>query len=108
MTRKQDVKPASNFKQAIGKIADAINETRRNELIKSFTNKDGFLEAIKKLKRRPNAAKAKGKARWRLHASMPAIVDDFFEAMYGKEYYKDRDFFKKHYPEWLAFDPREN
>jgi len=101
-------KPSKNFKEAIGKIADSINEQRRNELIRAFTNKDGFIDAMKELKKRPNAHRAGGKARWRLHASFPEVVDDFFTAMYGKDYYKEPDFFTKHFPEWLAYDPRKN
>jgi hypothetical protein len=38
---------------------------------------------------------------------MPVEVDKFFSDVYGEDYYKDPDFFRKHAPEWMVFDPNQ-
>ncbi len=97
------ISSSGGWKRAIGRVADGINARRRQELIQTFKNKDGFISALQEIKKYADGT-GKGKAHWRLHAAFPQVVDDFFTAMYGKYYYKDKDFFKKHYPEWLAID----
>lgn len=95
----------SDFEEAILKVANKVNSQRRKELRDVYTNRSEFKEFLRKHKQ--YYEHPKGGAHWRLHASFPVVVDDFFSNMYGQDYYKDPDFFKKHYPEWLAIDEKD-
>jgi hypothetical protein len=94
------------FKEAIGKIADGINNKRRQELVAAYTKKDAIKDYLRSAKMARTYKHGYGKAHWRKIASMPQCVDDFFTALYGPEYYKEPDFFK-HYPEWATLNPSD-
>lgn len=88
-------------KQTIGKIADRINHTRREELLTLYKGRSDVWDYIKRLKTANDRVGRKG---YRKVASMPLEVDRFFSKVYGKDYYKDPDFFTKHAPEWAVFE----
>lgn len=83
------------------KIADAINTKRRKEILDIYSNKSIFdnLLAIRSSNVYNKGNKSKS---MRKVASMPIEVDNFFTKIYGVDYYKDKDFFTKHYPEWAV------
>lgn len=93
------------IKQAIIKVAEMVNQKRRQELLKIFSGKDGFLGYLKEIRNKEVYRKGSKSKVWRKIASMPIEVDRFFTALYGPDYYKDKDFFKK-FPEWLTVDPK--
>ncbi len=94
-------------KDAIAKIAEDINRKRRTELFSVFRSSSEvqkYLATLKKSGAYKNGSRSKV---WRKVASMPVEVDKFFSDVYGEDYYKDPDFFRKHAPEWMVFDPNQ-
>jgi hypothetical protein len=97
---------SKNFKEALGKIADSINQQRRQEVIKAFSSNTPLKQYVDEAKSKGLHRKPKGAANYRLVASMPESVDKFFTDVYGENYYKDPDFFKK-FPEWATVAPSQ-
>lgn len=91
----------SEFDDAINKVVEDINSKRRQELLELKFNDTSFKKYIRELRKAPNR---KNKANWKRVASMPVEVDKFFTDIYGKDYYKDKDFFKKYAPEWITYE----
>lgn len=98
---------AQNYNEAIRKIAENINKRRRAEIFKFFFENTDFSKYIQEVKKSGINKKRQGKAHWRKIASMPTEVDEFFQKIYGKNYYKDKDFFIKHAPEWMTLTPED-
>lgn len=92
--------------EKIAKIADKVNKKRRQELISIYNNTDLF-RTLKRIKDNKIFNKGNKSKTMRAIASYPVEVDMFFQKLYGDEYYKDPDFFTKHYPEWLVIDRRQ-
>jgi hypothetical protein len=90
------------LKDSFIKVADKINQKRRQEIFDLYANKDGFLSALKKIRDSERYRKGSKSKVWRLVASYPEVVHDFFRKVYGEDYYKDKDFFKKYGREWLT------
>ena len=73
------------------------------ELFRSNNDVKEYLARLRSSGVYKNGSKSKV---WRKIASMPIEVDRFFTALYGRDYYKEKDFFKK-FPEWLVVDPKD-
>jgi hypothetical protein len=87
-----------NFKETLGKIADHINAKRRHELATIMYSDNVFKDwVIKQRKGGPQKSKSKV---WRKVATLPVVVDQFFQRVYGEDYYKDKDFFERYGSEW--------
>ncbi len=84
------------------KVAEAINRKRRSELISLYTNNDHFQRYLKQIRSSGVYNKGSKSKVWRKVASMPIEIDEFFSNIYGVDYYKDKNFFKDHAPEWLV------
>lgn len=85
---------------ALIKIADNINKKRREELFNFFTSWDNPVKQyILRLKKSGVYKKGSKSKVWKKVASMPYEVDQFFTRVYGKDYYKEKDFFDR-FPEW--------
>lgn len=98
-------KDEKKVKQALKKIADDINKKRRDEILKAMTDtKHPVREYVAKMRRLRMFDKGSKSKVWRKIAEMPIEVDRFFTKMYGEDYYKDKDFFTKLYPEWRVID----
>jgi hypothetical protein len=82
------------IKESVIKTADRINSSRRREILSIYSN----TELFKQLRRM--GAQVKSDSGKRLIATLPAEVDMFFTKVYGRDYYKDPDFFTKHHSEW--------
>ncbi len=96
-----------NKPSAIVKIADSINQARRDELIRVYSQDSDFNKYVsqvraEKLFKHGNKSKSMRKI-----ASMPRVVDEFFTKLYGSDYFKDPDFFVKTAPEWAVIDPKD-
>ena len=92
---------ADKFNDVIIKIADKINKKRRQELLTYFFTDTQYSKYIKKVKEAGVFEKGSKSKVWRKIAEMPIEVDQFFTKMFGKDYFKDKNFFKK-FPEWLV------
>lgn len=99
--------PHKKFDDAVGKIADNINATRRAELTRIFTGQDGFLQSLKRMRDSGEYEKGNKSGSMRKLASMPLVVDQFFTDLYGEDYYKDPDFFTKRFQEWAVVDTKK-
>lgn len=88
-----------NPKEALGKVADAINEKRRREIFQIYENTSVFkrLHELRQDGVFKNGAKSNN---MRKVATIPFEVDLFFSKVYGDDYYKDPDFFTKRFTEW--------
>jgi len=95
-----------SFDQAIVKIADAINRKRRSEAFEIYNNKESFRSAMEDRRSNAYVHGSKDKSMRKI-ASYPVEVDAFFERMYGKDYWKEKDFFSKYHKEWLVIDPNK-
>lgn len=89
----------------IVRVADTINKKRREELLTVFSSSSEFQKYLNELKNSDAYRRPSKSGVWRKVASMPVIVDRFFSDLYGKDYYKDPNFFKKYAPEWMVFNP---
>lgn len=84
---------------AIQKVADSINKKRREELIETFNDRD-LLQEIHRTRLSGTFDHGNKSKSMRKVASIPFEVDQFFQKIYGVDYYKDKDFFDKFAPEW--------
>lgn len=89
--------------QTIINIADRVNSKRRQELLRVYDNTDIFKE-LEKIRQSHQFDRGNKDKSMRKIASIPIEVDHFFTKVYGKDYYKDKDFFTKHHKEWLVID----
>ena len=96
-----------NKPSAIVKIADSINQARRDELIQVYSQNSDFNKYIAQVKAEKLFQKGNKSKSMRKIASMPRVVDEFFTKLYGPEYFKDPDFFTKTAPEWAVIDPKD-
>jgi hypothetical protein len=92
-------------REALIKIANDINRKRKNELLHFFSSNSDIQQYIQQLKYKGTFNKNSKSGVWRKIATMPIEVDKFFTDMYGKDYFKDKEFFTKRHPEWAVFDP---
>jgi hypothetical protein len=81
-------------KASIMKTADHINSKNRRQIL-SIYSKTNLFQELKKLGKQVKSDSGK-----RLVATLPTEVDMFFTKVYGRDYYKDPDFFTKHHSEW--------
>ena len=95
-------KSTDKVKDAIGKVADAINEKRRAELIRAYFSRNEYAEAVRYA--RMMGSFKKGGKNMRKVASMPPEVDAFFTKLYGPDYYHEPDFFNKWGSEWKVYE----
>lgn len=93
------------YRNSLIKIADNINKKRRNDLLQIYASKNEFTDIIKQARESGKYEKGNKSKSMRKVAWVPLEVDEFFTKMYGKDYYKDKDFFKKYAPEWAVIDP---
>lgn len=84
----------------IQKIADSINKKRREEIMTIYSSDNEFWKGIRQAKNYGTFQHGNRSKTMKKVASMPVEVDLFFERVYGKDYYKDKDFFTKHHSEW--------
>lgn len=84
--------------RAIKKAHKILNDKYTSDMISILNDKTGFLDNLNR-EREQQVYKKSGKA-MRKVASLPMEVDAFFIKVYGPDYYKDPDFFTKHYTEW--------
>lgn len=89
---------------ALVKVADSINEKRRQELFKIYENADVFKE-LARIRDAGTYDKGNKSKSMRLLASLPVEVDAFFSKVYGDDYYKDPSFFKTRFTEWTVVSP---
>lgn len=92
--------------QAIDKLVNSINQKRDKELNAALAEESQVKRWIED-QRRNNPSKRAGEANWIKIAHVPFVVDQWFTKMYGKDYYKDKDFFTKYYREWMVADPKK-
>lgn len=93
---------SKEVRNALVKVADDVNQQRKNELMKLFFQTTAWTNWIAQ-QRALGQQKSKSKV-WRKVASYPVEVDQFFSKIYGKNYYKDPEFFNKYAPEWRVYD----
>lgn len=98
--------PEINFNAQVIKLADRINKKRRQELINIYDSTSVF-KALEYIRSQQIYDKGNKSKTMRKIASMPIEVDQFFEKIYGKDYYKDKDFFTNIAPEWTTIDPKK-
>lgn len=91
------------IQESIVKIADAINNKRREELFQVYDSTDLFRE-IKRIKDQGIYKHGNKSKTMRKIATIPQEVDIFFTKIYGENYYKEKDFFTKYHPEWIVID----
>jgi len=92
-------------KDALIEIADRINQKRRMEVIETFKTGQGLYEEFKRMKDHGVYEKGNKTKTMRLIALIPPEIDRFFTDIYGKDYYKDKSFFKTRHPEWTVVEP---
>lgn len=93
--------------ETIRKVAEDINKKRREELATLFfqdTRWSRYLKQIRESQQYKYGSKSKV---WRKIASMPTEVDMFFTKVYGADYYKDKNFFKKYAKEWQTINEKD-
>lgn len=93
-------------KKALIKIADSINSKRRSELFKIFSGQTDHLDTLKALRNTDEYRYGSKSKVWRKIASLPVEVDKFFSDIYGKDYWRDPEFFTKRYTEWAVIDSK--
>lgn len=89
-----------NIDNVIQKIADNINKKRREEIFHIYSADNSFWKEIRDAKNYQMYERGNKSKTMRKVASMPIEVDTFFTKVYGPDYYKDKDFFRKYHPEW--------
>lgn len=89
-----------NFEEEIAKLAKKINEKRRFEIFSFYNTRTDVSNYIKEAKTKGWFKKGSKSKVWQKIAVLPKIVDDYFVKTYGPDYFKDKDFFIKHFPEW--------
>jgi hypothetical protein len=89
---------------AIRKVADRINAKRRRELIEIYSGNTVFKDYVQDARKYKTFVEGNKSKSMRKIASMPMEVDAFFSRVYGNDYYKEKDFFTKHAPEWSVID----
>lgn len=92
---------------AIVAIAEKVNKTRRAEALSSLISGAGLWEEFARYKMENTFTKGNKSKTMRKIAALPVEVDLFFSKVYGEDYYKDKSFFKNHYPEWLVIDAQK-
>jgi len=90
----------SDLKSTVIKnVANLINEKRRQELFKLYYTKNEFKDYIENFKKNKLDPRSKSKV-WKKIATMPKIVDEYFQKTYGVNYFRDKDFFDRWGKEW--------
>jgi hypothetical protein len=97
--------PSNIPTSSIATIAETINKKRRAELFKIYDTA-GHFKALEYIRSQHVFDKGNKSKSMRKLASYPIYVDEFFTKVYGKDYYKDPDFFVKYAPEWLVVDSK--
>lgn len=94
-------------KSLIKKLKEKLNQERRAELISAFSDSSELQKELQKVKESRKYDKGGKSKVWRKIAHIPMIVDLYFTDVYGPDYYKDDDFFKNHFDEWLTVEPEQ-
>ena len=98
---------STDVQKAVKKVVEAINRKRQKQIEEAY-DPQGVVQAhLTEEKRSRWYQNPVGKAGWQKVATIPVEVDRWFVKMYGEDYYKDPDFFRKHAPEWMVFDPNQ-
>lgn len=95
------MKIAENLDDALSNIIETIND--RNTLTQNIivnNRMDDDYALNKHVRDQGTYQKGDLRSGRRLIASLPTEVDRFFSKVYGREYYKDKQFFIKRHPEW--------
>ena len=92
------------FDDALRAVADDINQQSRQTVLELLYRNNDFKKFIHDEKRAETYVKGNKTKTMRKIASIPLEVDKFFTDVYGEDYYKDPDFFKKVAPEWTVVD----
>ena len=95
-------KNQSAFDASIRKLADEINTKRQLEINQIYSGKNEFDEYVGYAREHGVFEKGNKSKSMRKIASFPVEVDQFFTKVYGDNYYKDPDFFKKYHNEWAV------
>lgn len=95
---------SQTWDEALIKVADQVNQKRRQEIIDIYNNKD-IQAYFAKMRATDEFTKGSKSKVWRKVATVPVEIDIMFQKLYGDEYYKEKDFFEKHHREWLVVDP---
>jgi hypothetical protein len=104
MTEKHTPMDDVKFTQQLVNLADRVNKKRREEIMHIYSGNTAFTDYIRHSKLNKIFNKGNKSKTMRKIASMPIEVDHFFMKVYGKDYYKEKDFFTKYAPEWLVID----
>ena len=94
---------SKTWDEALIKVADQVNQKRRQEIINIYNNRD-IKEYFAKMRASNEFVKGSKSKVWRKVATVPQEVDTMFQKLYGDEYYKEKGFFEKHHREWLVVD----
>ncbi len=98
--------PELSFNDQVRKLADRVNQKRREELI-SVYNSTSVLKALDYIRSQQIYDKGNKSKTMRKIASIPLDVDLFFQKIYGEEYFKEKDFFTRIAPEWAVIDHKK-
>lgn len=96
----------NQLREAIGKVADRINQKRRAELLTIYDGKHALWEYVARARSLDTFKHGSRDKSMRKIASMPVEVDEFFTKLYGPDYYKERDFFDRFASEWKVVADR--
>jgi hypothetical protein len=96
----------TTHRAALRKIADRINARERNAILIQQYGASELRAQNARERASGDNAKAHGAAKWRKVADVPPEIHRFFEKQYGKDFWKDKTFWK-HHPEWLTVEPWE-
>jgi len=96
--------PVINFQEQVVKLADRVNKKRRQELINIYDSTSVF-KALQYVREQQIYDRGNKSKTMRKIASMPIEVDAFFSKIYGEDYFKEKDFFRRIAPEWTVIDP---
>lgn len=94
----------AGFDASIRRLADEINEKRQLEINQIYAGKNDFDEYIGHAREHGTFEKGNKSRSMRKIATFPIEVDQFFTKVYGENYYKDPDFFKRYHNEWSVID----
>lgn len=90
---------------AITKLANSVNAKRQQEIFNIYSHTTEFDNYVNEVKDKGTFEKGNKSKSMRKIASFPMGVDAFFTKVYGEDYYKDPNFFKKTHPEWAVIRP---
>jgi len=91
-------------RKAVRRVAEQINKKRRDELLTLYRDDSTVSTYLKQIRAGGQFKAGSKKKGYRLIASLPLEVDRFFTKIYGRDYYKEPNFFDKYAKEWKVFE----